>query len=401
MKLIKNIFYPLVALLFLFTACERENIDEAGQTEVDQTEITTNPLIGRTTTSSGEGLDLECFIINYPFSFVDDEGIEHLVTSDEDLETLFSDETLIIVDFVYPLTVTVDEEETSVADGEELGELFIACVPDGGWEDGDFPAYVISLENSCLEHVYPLTLNDLDGNEVIVNNEDEYEEAILEQPLVFVFPLTLLDVESGEEVVVNDIDELFDALFACNGFEWGDSVWNWETGFEYIGCYMVEFPITVIVDGEEVVVNNHEEFCELMLLGEVVDFAYPLSLIDEEGNTIVVNSEEELEAALEDCGWINIGGDEGFFEVLILISGAEDTEVGGADCYDIQFPISVTMNDGSVMEFNSMTDFENIWESAEEIESLNYPVTVNLNSDGSEVIIENLEDNFEVLANCQ
>lgn len=401
MKLIKNIFFPLVLLLLMFTACERENIDNSGQTEVDPSEISTNPLIGRTTTSSGVGLDLDCFVINYSFSFVDSEGIEHEVTSDEDLETLFSDEALIIVDFVYPLNVTQDGVESSVEDGEALAELFTSCVPDGGWEDGEFPAYVISLENSCLEHIYPLTLNDTEGNEVVVNNEDEYEEAILEEPLVFVFPLTLLDNESGEEIVVNDIDELFDALFACNGFELGDSVWNWETGFEYIGCYMVEFPITVIVDGEEVIVENHEEFCELMIQGDIVDFAYPLNLTDVEGNTIVVNNAEELEAALEACGWIVIGGEEGFLELLILQSGAVSQDEGGAGCYEIQFPISVTLTDGTTLEFNSMDDIDSIWNMPEEIELVNYPVTVTLNEDGSEVEIGNLEENIEILENCQ
>jgi len=303
MKLFKSFLLPLLALTLVFTACEREaEIDEIEVPDITvpapETVESVN-VYARNNGQNDEGLDFDCFVVLYPFALVNDEGAEYAINEEADLVALQDTE---IIDFVYPLDVDQDGELSSIASGEELAMLFAGCIPDGGWDDGFFPAYLISFDNSCYEFVYPISLENWEGETVTANNESEFNTAITNEPHNFIFPFSIVD-EDGEVISVADIDELFDALFDCNGFSVGDStVWDYEVGFEYIGCYMVEFPIDIVLDdGTVVTVNNHEEMCEYMFEGSIADYTYPLTLISEEGEEVVVGSAEELEELLAEC----------------------------------------------------------------------------------------------------
>jgi len=350
----------------MFTSCERDNdID----TIIDVTpteEVDVNPLVSRSQGGNGEGMAFNCFVINYTFSFVDVEGTEYPVSSDADLIALFeSDVEISITDFVYPLTVSTDTGETQVNNVEDLEALFASCVPSGGWEEGDFPAFSVNYDNSCYALDYPVSVTNVDGE------------------------------------TVEDIDQLFDALIGCNGFGVSDTLvgadWDWEGGFEYLGCYMLEFPFDItLVDGSVVTVNNHEELCDYMLTGVIVDYVYPLTLTGDDGAAHVVNSAAELEALLTECEdiWtIDFDGD-----VLLLYIGT-----GGFDdaqaCYDITFPIEVTDN----TTVSTVSDIEALdaiaWGG--EPQSLVYPIEVVLQSDGSVFTVEGIESLFELLTICE
>jgi len=64
---------------------------------------------------------------------------------------------------------------------EELAELFAECLPDGGWEEGDFPAYLINFETSCYTLQYPIDLQDVNGDVITAENEAEFTGAISEE----------------------------------------------------------------------------------------------------------------------------------------------------------------------------------------------------------------------------
>ncbi len=402
MKLFNRIFIPLFALVFMFTACQKDNIDGGGViTPPDTPEVVeTNPLVSRTLPVE-EGLDLGCFVITFPFSMVDSSGIEYPINDITDLEDLETNGTF-IVDFVYPLDVSFpDGEVSSVSNVEELVELFAECLPDGGWEEGDFPAYLINYDNSCYTLQYPLDLTDTDGETVTVNNEAEFNGAIAEELYFFVFPITLID-EVGEEVVTENNDEIFTALFSCNEFDPGDSIiWDWETGFDYIGCYMIEFPLDVILeDGTTVTVNTHEELCELMLTGSLAGYAFPLTLINVEGEEVIVNNEEEFEEAMEECWTISIGGD-GLSALFALLIGSSDLDEPGDACFTISFPVTLDYENQDDIVLNSIEEMimllENITDPFFEVV---FPITVTLNEDGSEVVLENYEELSELVEEC-
>ncbi len=403
MKIFKSYWLILFACALVISSCNRENVLEEG---VDLPEIETqlvevNPLLERSS-SSEEGLVLDCFTVNYPFDLVDEDGETYTITSDEDFETLWEDDEYVCVDFVYPIDITYEDGETAtIESAEDLGEAFASCLPQGGWEDGQFPAYLISYDNSCYEFVYPITLVDLAGEETVVTDEESFNGAVAEDLQFFVFPITLLH-EDGEEVEVQNIDEIFDALLACGGWDVEDTLgWDWETGFEYIGCYVIEFPLDVeLADGTIVTVNDHMELCDLMLQGEVLGYAYPLTLIDEEGNEIVVESEEELWEALEDCpGWGDGGDFDESFEILIFLLEFEST----GECFSINYPITLYDEEGNIEVVGSYEQLEEIFNGSGDFfpQGMELPVTVTLLEDGSEVSIDSIEDVFEIIADCE
>lgn len=405
MNFLKKICIPFFLMLLLFSACQRDGeIETTGEIvdpEIETEVIEVNPLVARSGGPNSSGLDFDCFEITYPFDMVDENGENHTIDSEESFIELFEGE-VILVDFVYPLDIVDNEGNTSVInDGEELAAAFALCLPDGGWEEGDFPAYSIDDENSCFDLVFPVTLVDLDENTIEVNNDEELNAAVAEGLYFFSFPFTL-ESEDGELVEVNSIDELFEALISCNGFEIEDSTFVWENGFEYIGCYMLEFPFEVVLNnGTTVIVEDHEEYCDLMLQGEIVDYSYPLTLTDQEGNAVTVENEEELYGLIDDCfDFLGFGR----LDLSLLYSG---TEVLNPDemepCYTINFPISLVYDNQNQTE--ELADLEAVFDLLVDVNletefSLVYPISLTL-KDETEVSINQIEDLYPILQDCE
>ena len=410
MNIIKSI--KLLSFLFvlglLVASCSKESniTEETNPGQIQPTEeIEQNSLLTRSE-SSEDGLDLDCFTILFPFDVIDSEDETYTITSTEDFESIFdpNGETY-IVDFVYPLNIEDEDGTASTIDNAEaLGEAFANCLPNG-WEVDAFPAYLINLENSCLTLQYPITVTDIDGNESTYDDEESFVAALAEEPLFFVFPLSLSN-QDGETIVVNDVDELLTALFDCNGLDIDTTIWDDDYGFDYIGCYEIVFPFSVVLtDGTVVEVNDHMEYCDLLLEGNIQGFAFPLTLVGEEGE-IVVNSQEELEALLEDCYDWDGPGEIG--DVFILATGAFGFDPSGTACYTISFPMNVVEVDlnGNTSEEITINNLDELMElvtgfPGESLYNVVYPVTLTINESGEVVVLEQLEDLFQVLENCQ
>ncbi len=410
MKYLKILALFLFASM-LFVACDGDNEDTVDINTPEEEEIVqhnSNPLISRGSGSS-DGLDLGCFSIKFPFEMVDEEGTTYTFSSEDDFNLLL-DEEVLIIDFVYPVDVIdSDGNESSAADAEELGELFASCVPQGGWEDDTFPAYSVGDENSCYDLSYPITLEDVDGDQVSVENEEELVAAIAEELYFFVFPIDLVNDE-GETVSVANTDEMFEALFSCNEWDYADTtVFDWENEFEYLGCLRITFPLTVeLADGTSVTVNDHMELCDLMITGEISGFGFPLNVLEDDGSLTVIDNEEELEEALEACEdfWEPPVYEDDFLSLLILLEGALGDEFGIDPCYDINYPISITLGDDSTVTFQSDEEVENYFvdpASQEELfeSSLVYPVSVTYRSDNSTATFNNLDEMLPgIFENC-
>jgi len=394
----------LLTMVLFTTSCEKEDTVDIINTETDTVLpdriFVQNPLFNRSGASE-EGLDLDCFEILYPFSVVDNDGIEYEITRIEDFESILSEiEGNEIIDFVYPINVLTDDGGFAVADAFGLGELFALCVPDGGWNEDDFPAYLIDNTNSCYTLDYPISVEDLNGNVEVAENETEFVGLISEEDLFFVFPFGLID-EDGTALEITNVDALFNTLFDCNFID-QDSLWDWEVGFEFIGCYRVEFPLIVVTEDGEVEVNNHMELCDLMLEGQLIGYGFPLTLLDEEGDEIVVNSEEEFNEAIAAC---NIVGGENPEELFLLLAGAIGNDQNGTNaCYTIQFPIIVNINDSDgnteTQSINSLTEAIELSQGEFQLIELEYPINVSL-ANGEEVTFESGSDIFEVLNSCE
>lgn len=394
MRYNKFLFFLILAALVSFTACKKDEFSEEVQEEENiEPEITTNNnLVYRMSASSSstDGLDLECFTITFPFALIVD-GEVVVIESEEDFESL--DENAEYIDFQYPLNIISEEGEASVVEnGEQLGEAFASCIPDGGWEYDEFPAFLICDINSCYQLTYPVDLVDLEENEYTADSEEAFIELIVENPeLFFVFPIELVD-EEGELVSAENDEELFDILFSCDPiYEPFDTTFG---GVGEFGCYDIQFPMIVIdLDGNEISVADENEFVATLFDGDFTGFGFPLNLIDEEGEVIEVTNEEELNEALFDCGFV-----VELIDIGALFAGST---VMGEDCYSLVYPVSGYNNDGDTITIASDEEALEYLNNPQGFYFIDFPVSVVIIETGETEEIEDASDLFEVFEDCQ
>jgi hypothetical protein len=384
MKLLKWTFLLGAFSLLLLASCTKEEIfiQEVETQKIIPTETMENGLLALSAGNS-DGLELGCVSIPYPFSMATVEGETLEIGSEEDFLEALGNEEDPVIDFVYPLIVADEDGNIiTVNDVEELADLFTDCFPGTGWgdefEEWFVPAWKISFDNSCLQLVYPLTIIDLDSTAIGIADEAELTAYLADGNLYsFAFPLDL-ENEDGEVVTAETPDDLFDLLADCNpGGGFGGC------GIGTFGCYELGYPLTVeLFDGSTQVVNNDDEFAAVLLNGELAGFVFPMTLIDEDGNEIVVNDEEELYDALMACGGMGGGSGEG---------------LEGIGCYLLDFPFTVELFDGSTQVINDADEFGAVVNSGEWA-GFAYPLT--LLYDGEEIVVNSQEELNEALSDC-
>jgi len=391
---------------FIMVSCEKETIDDTTINEgtIDPpVENTANPVIGRSTNTGEDGVSFDCFDVLFSFTLVDIEDNEYVIENEDDFNNLLQDSLVIIVDFVYPVDIQYEDGNiTTIEDTEEFAEAFSECLPNG-WDEELFPAYVINDETSCLSIVYPISVSNIDGEIETAQSESELVALIAQEPYFFVFPFSLID-EDANTITVNDIDDLLEALITCNN---GVDTIFWGNGVEYYGCYQLTFPFDVVlVNGSIVTVNDHMEYCDLMLGGQLVNFAFPLTLIDLEGNEVVANSQEELDALIMECeGW-NPNFEVG--DLIILLSGTGVPDSTNFEyCYDVNWPITANELDedgeetGTSVVINDLMEAWNLFGQNEFVNySVDYPIDVTMVENGSLVTITNTDQLLELLEDC-
>jgi len=213
---------------------------------------------------------------------------------------------LLIIGFAFTSCQKEDEEfidlenEETVTANSVLTNLLIRSAQNFGIIDDLIDG------NSCATIKFPFTVI-ANGQKVTLQNEDDFEiiEDIFDQfpndqdTLEIVFPITLI-LEDYSEVVVNSQQEL-DALVA-----------NCESsgGSNSIGCVQFVYPITFFVYNEDqqqtgtVVVNSDLELY-LFLSGldddDFISLQFPVSVILNDGSTVEVSSNAELQQLIEGC----------------------------------------------------------------------------------------------------
>ncbi len=171
-------------------------------------------LIERTALRDGSGDNIldgsSCTSIVLPVTVIAN-GLEVIVDSEDDfvtLERIFDelDDDEDILEFIFPVTVTLaDHTEIVINDEDALEELIDECIEGGS--DNDI---------ECLDFVYPLTVNIFDTNSQVgetltINDDKELYDLIddldEDDRLSFSFPITVVRYD-GEQLQINSNDEL-------------------------------------------------------------------------------------------------------------------------------------------------------------------------------------------------
>ena len=386
MKQIKYITFLLLAFGLFFTACTPENFD-VEETEIVVKDKTENNLVTRSNTTTENGVLLECLTIDFPFSVTTVNGETIEILDADDFESAFSDTSNYIIDFIYPLNITQEDgTETTANSIDELGEQFASCIPDDGWNNAGFPAFLIDDEY-CVNLVYPYNVIDLNDNIYEVDTEETFVDLLATYGILYYeYPITVVDNTTGDEQSVTDEAGLFEALFSCdNANQPSDSIiWGGA-----LACYDIVFPLSVILDdGSIVELATEDELTILQLDQNVVNLSYPVTLEDpNDGTVFVVNDSNELGIYLLACVEMNGFG-----------IGINDDLNNIGDCFELVFPVTVLTPNGDSFDVNTMEELESY--SGQDV-ALLAPLTF-VFDDGSTFIltIDTLFDFLELADNC-
>lgn len=251
-------------------------------------------------------------------------------------------------------------------------------------------------EWKCFEMVFPVTFEMPDGSNIVVQNDDEDGWAEIrtwyesnpnadEKPLMSFPVLIFLDEES---VTVNDRDELKNAYSECRDGRREDFERDRKRNRR---CFKLVYPISFIMpDGSLIMVENDDEngWDELKTWYEENSgfedskpaMEYPVDILyeSEDGDsTVTLHSEEEMEAARDQCReeW-----DKGF----------------DRDCFDLVFPLTYLMPDGSLITVENDEGYmslrnwyeENQDENYEDTKpELQYPVDIVIETEDGETVL--------------
>lgn len=153
-------------------------------------------------------------------------------------------------------------------------------------------------------------------------------------------------------------------------------------------CISVGLPVTVILYESEVVIESEEDIQEIEWLYEEIDdltFIFPITLVLNDYSEITVQNEEQLESILEEC----------------------NEEEAETKCIDFEYPVSVAIYDSmnEVMETKTFHNDQRLYHFFDELnknEFVNFifPLVL-VDSEGTEIIIENNDDLEEALQSAQ
>ena len=167
-----------------------------------------------------------------------------------------------------------------------------------------------------------------------------------------------------------------------------------DNSIDNASCLDIELPVTVIVDGIEIVVDSEEDlelieniYDEFDDDEDVLEILFPITIVLADFTEITINNFDELEDLAENCAGENEDDDD-------------------IECADIQYPLEASIFDTNNELVGTLTidDDEELYLFIEDLEdtqiiTIGFPIVVVL-SDGTEVEASNLDELEEILDNA-
>ena len=389
----------------LITACNKENVDNITPDKdptFEPNEIEINDLaLGLKAGDSEESLSLGCIQLTLPIDLIiEDDSKKTVYTHAEYKAAIEGEAPKRVRDISFPISgKDHNGNPTEFNNVGELGKSFASCVPDDGWisstrSNATIPAFL--LDGYCFDLVYPVDLEDGEGNSYTAENEEEFILYCYEiDPLFFSLPLTVND-EEGNEITFNSVDEFFEALVACEGISppvVGD-------GIEVIGfgCLTIQYPFDVATsDGTIITINNEDEYVALLMSGADSEIQFPFSLANEDGEIFVINSIQDLVNAFHGCGIFIV------IEPLDCVTDIDPSiilfyNINGRYRYDINLPITLIRDDnGEEVVINDYDDyFDNFGDPFSGIVTADIVYPISIKQFGQDRVLESDEDMCEL-----
>lgn len=193
-----------------------------------------------------------------------------------------------------------NEQEILVANSPLANLIENTTLRDGSYDN------IIDNAN-CISINLPVTII-VNGIEITIDSEEDLAviEAIFDEfsndndEIEIVFPIVII-LNDYTEVTINNMEELLQFVEECTGENEPD---------DDIECIDFQYPISIsiydanfqIVDTVEI--NDDEElydFIEDLEGGLLASINFPVTMVLADGSTVVVNNNDELQAAIEDA----------------------------------------------------------------------------------------------------
>lgn len=342
-----NILNILILMtgLFFVSSCSSDLFEDW---KGDENEVLSTDNVGLLVT------DTECLEIQYPITlqYPDESAVE--VSSNEELkETIKAwHETKPPkgerVEIVFPIEVTFQGEAISVENHEQFRQYMKECFGGKGGKGGhkgkkDF--FKKLFNNECFEMQFPLTFIMPNDEEVSANSAEEMIEALkqwkennkdVKGKPEFKYPIQV--EKDGEILELSDHDSFKELLEDCN-FKGGH---HGKHGKHFLfkllngDCVDVVYPISITLpDNSTLTANSIEELKNGLIewkesnpdIKGKPSLNFPQDFI-KDGETVTINSMEELKELVKDC-------------------------FDKKKCFELVFPITMIMPDNSTIEGNS------------------------------------------------
>ncbi|MDC1230109.1 hypothetical protein N8Z45_01080 [bacterium] len=286
MKMFKfSLFSIAMALMFLVSCTNDENVIETQQTTQESESISKT--------------------LNQLSNQFDQNG--NLTTNSNPAGNVVFD---FCFDFVYPLNLSFNNGTTVNVDSlEDLIDVMLGSTENLFINGVTFP-FNVETYNEATNAIEIVT----------INNEVEFDN-LLENCAFEEFE-TCVCTEEYNPVCVQITDPNGDtftvtypnACYAeCDGFTENDFAENCEDDYFSGGteCFTLNFPLSIIIDGNTtVVINSNEELGTTLYDVYNFDFVYPFNVTIDNQEIVTINSADDIEAILVACYGEFNGGDD-------------------------------------------------------------------------------------------
>lgn len=160
-------------------------------------------------------------------------------------------------------------------------------------------------------------------------------------------------------------------------------------------CISIALPVTVIVDGLEIMVDSPEDFETIEDIfdefdddEDILEIIFPITIVLSDFTELVINDLDELEDFADNCEGENEFDDD-------------------IECADIKYPVtaSVFNSNNEVIDTITFNNDQDLYQFVDDLDEddvvqINFPVTVIL-FDGTEVQTSNLDELEDILDNAK
>jgi hypothetical protein len=266
--------------ILLFTACQKENMDQIIPTNpghhVDTIDV--NPFMAELRSYAPDTLMISCVKIPLPLDLLQESGNIFTINTEEDLEAaeMLADA---IVDFVYPFGAIIDSGPIEISNLEDLAMAIIVCGSTTA-TCADLDAHVLLFYkalNILTTNKYPFSIQYpvnliVEGNPVVINNNDEYLPAIGGDPFRYlktelVYPITI--TQFGRTFVLNsdeDVCKFHETLSEpCENKPGHIQFFFNQGGGTPSNCaYFINYPVNITFQGNTLNIQKMEDYLNVL-----------------------------------------------------------------------------------------------------------------------------------------